>query len=365
MPPWREFRLCSAASALVLIAICAVICTGSPPESKEKTLIEFGWDEPDTAFLGTHLAELERTPFDGCVFHAVARSADGKIDDLAWKAWSRRAFRKEELAQAFDDLKGMRPTRFTKNLIRLNTTPADLDWFDDHAAIVANARLVAELAREGKCLGVLLDTEQYQGPLFNYAKQRDAKTIPWSAYASQARQRGVDVMTALEEGYPDLTVMLTFGPSLVLTKTENGKTPAEEAEYGLLVPFVAGMAEACKGKGRLVDGHEPSYGYRDPKRFDSALESIRLSTPKLEAGFGLWLDYDHAKHGWDVDHPDRNYFTPAAFGASLRAALERSDGIVWVYTETPRWWTKEGGPLKLPPTYVDAILRARRGLARD
>src|SRR3954451_1301335 len=29
-----------------------------------KKVIEFGWDEPDTAFLRKHIARMERTPFD-------------------------------------------------------------------------------------------------------------------------------------------------------------------------------------------------------------------------------------------------------------------------------------------------------------
>ena len=37
-------------------------------EVREKKLIEFGWDEPDTAFLRAHLGEMEKTPFDGCVY---------------------------------------------------------------------------------------------------------------------------------------------------------------------------------------------------------------------------------------------------------------------------------------------------------
>ena len=170
--PWIRF-----APALALIAIGSFAGADGPPGPEPKVVIEFGWDEPDTAFLRKHITEMEQTPFDGCVFHAVAKSTDGRLDDLAWKAWGRRAFRKEELAHAFDDLEATRLTRFTNNLLRLNTTPADLDWFDDHAAILANARLAAELARVGKCLGVLLDTEQYQGPLFQYVRQRDAKTM--------------------------------------------------------------------------------------------------------------------------------------------------------------------------------------------
>ena len=37
--------------------------------ASQKRLIEFGWDEPDTAFLRRHIAQMERSPFDGCVFH--------------------------------------------------------------------------------------------------------------------------------------------------------------------------------------------------------------------------------------------------------------------------------------------------------
>ena len=62
--------------------------------------------------------------------------------------------------------------------------------------------------------GILLDTEQYQGKLFDYRKQRDAGRRPWAEYAAQARRRGGEVMAAFQEGYPDLTVFLTFGDSL-------------------------------------------------------------------------------------------------------------------------------------------------------
>ena len=45
----------------------------------------------------------------------------------------------------------------------------------------------------------------------------------------------------------------------------------------------------------------------------------------------------------------------------MRAALTRADEVVWVYTETPRWWAADGGPpAKLPAAYVDALKRARK-----
>jgi hypothetical protein len=51
----------------------------------------------------------------------------------------------------------------------------------------------------------------------------------------------------------------------------------------------------------------------------------------------------------------KNHFTPEAFTASVRLALKTSDQYVWIYTEQPRWWTRE----KLPQAYIDALKAAR------
>ena len=63
----------------------------------------------------------------------------------------------------------------------------------------------------------------------------------------------------------------------------------------------------------------------------------------LSMGFGLWMDYDWRKHGWDAADAAKNYFTPQQFEASLRSALDKCDEYVWVYTEEPKWWAKPGG----------------------
>jgi hypothetical protein len=337
-----------------------------PPAARVKVLVEFGWDEPDTAFLRRHITAMEQTPFDGCVFHALTHGPKGETDNLAWKFWGRRAFERDELDTARADLGQTSFTRFRHNFLRVNTTPADLDWFDDFAAVVSNARLAAVLARDGRCQGVLLDIEQYEHPLFDYHKQTHADTKSWDDYAAQARRRGRELMNAFQDGFPGLTVLSTFGPSLVHAQTRGGKTPARDASYGLLVPFLQGMSDATRPGARLVDGHELSYSYKEPARFDEALGVIRSEPPKLEAAFGLWLDHDWRHKGWSVDDLAKNSFTPEVFEKSVRAALERSDEIVWIYSETPRWWTEpDGRPAKMPGAYVDALRRARRGLAAD
>ena len=68
------------------------------------------------------------------------------------------------------------------------------------------------------------------------------------------------------------------------------------------------------------------------------------------------MDHDWRKSGWDLENFSKNHFTPPEFEASVRAAMRASDAYVWIYTEQPRWWTRE----KLPQAYIEALERARK-----
>ena len=183
-------------------------------------------------------------------------------------------------------------------------------------------------------------------------------------------------MTAFQEGFPDLTVFLTFGHSLLWKQSEHGKKPLAECRYGLLVPFLDGMIDAAKGQAQIVDGHEMSYGYRDADAFAQAYRVIKHDAATLaadrvgyqrvvSAGFGLWLDYDWRKKGWDTVDLEKNYFSPERFESSLRAAIERTDEFVWIYTEKPRWWSAGGKAVNLPSAYVETVRRVRRLLGGE
>lgn len=344
-------------------------------EGVKKKLIEFGWDEPGTAFMREHWAEMEQTPFDGCVFHVNYPKPEGGEGNFTWECWSRRAFTWEELQPALIDLQVTPFERFTDNFLRFNTTPADIDWFDDYSAVVHNARLAARLAREGRVKGILFDIEQYNGQLFDYRQQRDRATKPWDEYAAQARRRGREVMEAFQAEYPDITIFLTFGYCLPWVQTEGGKRLLAEASYGLLAPFLDGMVEASKETVRFVDGHELSYAFKDPARFAPAYRMMKEDLLPLVAdsdkyrrvfqvGFGLWLDCGWREHGWDPEDFSKNFYTPEQFEASLRAALERCDEYVWVYSETPRWWSPERQRVKLPLAYWEAVARAKAAANR-
>lgn len=344
-------------------------------EVSPKKLIEFGWDEPNTAFMRQHIAEMERSPFDGCVFHVTYAKPDGTSGEFTWEGWSTRAFTQAEVRSALADLQATHFRRFTHNFLRFNTVPGDVDWFDDFSAILNNARLAAQVARGGKAQGILFDVEQYKAPLFDYRQQRDAATKSWSEYAAQVRQRGREVMNAFQQGYPDVTVFLTFGYSVPWRESGGGKKPLADCEYGLLAPFLDGMVEAARGRTRLVDGYEIAYYHnKDTTKFAAAYQTIReellpiVADPeeyrrRFSVSFGLWMDFDSTAIGWDGEDGSRNFYTPEEFGRSVRKALEVADEYVWIYTQIPRWWSSEGKTIKLPEGYADAMRRARQGLA--
>jgi hypothetical protein len=79
----------------------------------------------------------------------------------------------------------------------------------------------------------------------------------------------------------------------------------------------------------------------------------------ISIGFGVWIDLDWRNRGWNVEDPSKNFYSPEALEASVRAALEAADEYVWIYSETPRWWTDEGPPLKIPEAYAEALRRAK------
>ena len=105
----------------------------------------------------------------------------------------------------------------------------------------------------------------------------------------------------------------------------------------------------------------PSSTPAGPSLHDAAtLAADRVAYERVvSAGFGLWLDYDWPKKGWNTGDLTKNYFSPDGFETSLRAALEQSDEYVWIYTETPAMVVREAGACRRPA----AGLR-RRGPAR-
>jgi hypothetical protein len=357
------------AAVVLLAALLAVGCR------RPRHLIEFGWDEPDPAFIRRHIAQMQRTPFDGCVFHLAAppTSRPG-ARNLAWTTWGRQAFDPRDVAPAIADLRATDLGSFRHLFLRVNVTPGDVDWFDDFSPIARNLRLAAQVAREGGARGILFDTEAYEGRLFDYRRQAQAAHRSWDEYAAQARRRGREAMEAMEAGFPKADVMLTFGYELPWRESKEGRRPLAECGYGLLAPFMDGLVDGTRSA-RLIDGYEFSYGYKEAREYWQGYDTMRRRVRPVVAdwdgylrrsrvGFGLWMDFNEHLIGWDEVAYRNNHFTPEELEGAVRAALETTDEYVWIYSQRPRWWTEEGVVTHVPAAYETALRRAAEGYRR-
>jgi hypothetical protein len=127
------------------------------------------------------------------------------------------------------------------------------------------------------------------------------------------------------------------------------------------------MVDAAQDGAQLIDGCESAYGYFEDKNFRKGRQAMRQDVLALvadrdkyprvfSASFGIWMDYQWRQKGWNVENPAANPHPPDKFEQVVRSALENADEYVWIYSETPRWWSEQGGPVKLPSGY-DAALR--------
>ncbi len=358
------FRLCLLRLLLIgslCIAAAAAAKAGERPAAKK--LVEWGWDEPDPKFMRAHIEQMEQFPFDGLIFHLTS----DRGENLSWTIWGDRRFTIDDFHNSLADLKATRFKRFTDRFVRVNVAPATIDWFDDAAwkVVAQNFGVAAQLAKETNCTGFMFDSEQYQNQVFDYRKQKHRDTKSFAEYAAKVRQRGREWMQEVAGHYPNMTVLVTFG--YAMTRPRVGEKDRSESEYGLLADFLDGMLSACAPGTRIVDAFEHSYGYRRLEQFERGYRTIKQKGANwtgekesfqrhVQAGFGIWMDNDWNKYGWNSIDFSRNYFKPEGFCESVRHALRTSDEYVWVYTEKPRWWTNE----HLPAAYVKALEAARK-----
>jgi hypothetical protein len=359
-------RVRAVARALLLLAALGISAghatvalarEGSGP----KKLIEWGWDEPDTAFMRAHAAAMDRVGFDGVVFR-FALHPNGLPVNFASVGWSGAALDDAVFADTLADLRSCRFRHLTDNFARLNV--GGVGWFDDgaFANVVRNVGIGARVLKEGGAKGFMLDVEDYGAHPWYYNAQKDRDQRTLAEYEAFVRLRGRQLMAAVNRYYPDITILLTHGYGVAM----NGPVDRPWNTYWLLKSFLDGLFEAASPSTVLVDANEKTYGYRKRSQFVTAYhesrdEMARASSAAdayrrhLGVGFGIWMDANWRQVGWHPVDFAGNYFTPGEFAYAVSAALDVSDRYAWVYSEQPKWWTHGA-----PPSYRAALRQARR-----
>jgi hypothetical protein len=353
---------------VLLIVLAFGPAQAQAPAPAAKKLIYYGWGIPDTQYVREHWREMEQMPFDGLgIMVAIDRQAwqQGKHDtgnQLGWQVMGRRDFQLEGFREAIADLKAAQWQSMTDNFLPVALSAAQsaagLNWFDEGRwrTITNNFTALAGIAAQGHLKGFILDPEDYNYALFSYTEQRRQVDKPFQEYVQMTRQRGREVMTAVAANVPDIMLLSLYGHSLPLPYLRDGKS-LQEAHYSLLPAFYDGLLEAMPAGGRLIDGYEFAYPFKERRQFLKGYQQIHQDALKLsavpdryrekvKAGFGLWLDYRR----------QLTHFSPEEFRQALRSALEVSDEYVWIYTQGPRFFPPSG----IAASYIEAIATARR-----
>ena len=253
---------------MLAVLLAAARLHGTPPISTAgKKVIYYGWNTRDTAYVAEHWAEMEQTPFDGIGISIALDRARPTVGDgstanlLGWQIFGAKEFSRAAFNDAVADLQKPRWTRFTENFLPLAIATRDqndgLSWFEERrwATIEMNWRVLLEIAREGRCRGLLLDPEHYdyECELFSYRDHR-AKVADRSFedYVAAARRRGRQLGTAVREVFPHITIGLLYGYTLPARELPPGGILAE-ARYALLPAFLDGLLESSAPDAKFVD----------------------------------------------------------------------------------------------------------------
>lgn len=408
---------------VVVLLSLAVCCTPylaekGPRVGPEKKVIKTGQDMPNARYCRERVREMERYPFDGITIGLDAMIGE-KRERLAFRWWAPEEITREQVQDSIDDLKATEFRRFTDNFLWISTQSEPLSapsWLDDDAfaKIEANMVMAATIAKECGLAGIFIDVEQYGGmkwsrwmQRFNYAyahsqepsmlkRKLVERVVPYEEYAGAARRRGREMMSAMCEVYPEITILVLPGIHQVAKERigvgaqrycpDEGIEGLASSDHGLLAPFGDGMLEGMSEEATLIDGYESSYAYTADKRFVKARSEIEqafdvsavpdLYKERMQVGFGLMLDNRYNVRGGFHTDPKNfvsNHFTPSEWGNALYFSTLNSDRYVWIWNElrgavffdSPPRASEVEEELKanVPDQYVFAMKRARN--ARD
>ncbi|MFA6108447.1 MAG: hypothetical protein WDA75_06730 [Candidatus Latescibacterota bacterium] len=366
---------CTTTRTRNLLALLLLAATLAPspvrafrPSVTGKKLIASGWHMPPIAEVRQRIGDLEQLPFDGIIVGSFHPFWQGFRDQQA----ALEAFTADARATAF--------RRFTDNFIGVESgNDGGFDWFDEArcAELARNLGLLAKAAREAGFRGLKLDPECYEGPSpFEYSQARRRDSVSVAQYTARVEQVGAQVMRAINAEYPDLTILLYFGPSCA------GNRADLTGWCGLLPAFVDGMLREARPGLVVVDGYEQAYGFRRPDQYADGRQAMKQiakrasSVPDrfgrhVQAGFAVWPDNWHGsprigRRSFRPDDLSRNYYLPDELAYALHSALAYSDRYVWVWAESLDLWNRramvydDAGEMTWLPV-PDAFLAALTG----
>jgi hypothetical protein len=315
-------------------------------KTKEKKLIEFGWDYPRSSFIKNHIDQMQETPFDGMIF-----SFDAGIYN---------AFDSTQLPDsAFDYniLSKIHWQKLTDNFLFVRGAGhSGPHWLDDRIwdMIVQNLTKVSKALSISKAKGIGFDPEYYyKDPAFDSWVYTPSlyNGLSYEEVGKFVRKRGKQFIRALQTYQPDIKILCFWLLGLVYQQQLH--QPISQTGMALYPCFIEGMLEGKNKSSEIIDGNELSYWYQKVENFvtagqlilqketvlidDSLVPEYRnISVAHAVYFDGLFALLPKFNKGFDTLTKER------WLRDNLYFAYKTTDKYVWFYSERIDWWNGRG-----------------------
>lgn len=351
----------------------------------QKKLINYDQNPLRVDQINPIIQTLELMPFDGMVASMliadpVLGSGNSSITTWAGSSWD------WSLAQTpIADIRGTKFNKFKDNFLYIKCVTTSVygnkpvDWFDPAFQSVVNnwiftARVAAQSA--GFFKGIWFDIEPSIGAgekLFQYNDRPLSSTYTRGEYESQVQKCASLIMEGIQNVYPDIKLLISFG-------FEQVNKVVTLPKYDLLQSFLNGLFQTAAPGVKIHNMFEDGYGHFTTSQFDEDIQDVfdPVGSPRvkldetpsryfnsIKKGNTIWLDYiDDAHPVFSTTDNTVNYFSASKFQTAVTLALTYANSLAQldvdtycaVYSESVKWLTSNP---TVPRIYVDALNAAR------
>jgi hypothetical protein len=328
------------------------------PGLKRLILHDYGGSHRlEPGFVANHLEYLETLPFDGL---AILVSRSHGRDNISGLVMQPSPISLSRISSVLAPVSDIKSNRLTTNFALVYFGPG-YDVYDDAKWEMAaqNMANFANAIQEAGLVGIFFDNENYE----DYGDWRpgsptcDARLHTLYDCQTKMRQRGGQIMRALQSQFPEIKVMF-FHDAYTSDRTffdENLDLPNVDHANELVGPFLVGFVEAKGSKAAVIQGGEnaaaTTFGdfdrlYQYSKhaivsgKGSVADASSRAVRPDGRGYIPLSLQsrwpslVGCATQVRNLDKVDTNG-APRNLTVAVANALRRADEFAWLYMDVP------------------------------